>query len=342
VFAGGEFVTLAIVRTVDSMRGNVHLSGNAIRADIPSPIIGAEYRLTVENLPSGYSVKSMTFGTTDLRTDTLKLTTSNFSQLQTLSTPPAPGVVVIGNCGAPSQANGTATFSVLAGTGNVLSLLNPQAAVSCISGPANSSVAITLEAPPASVSPAPGARISGKMPFLSGDWAIYSDNDPGMLFADGTFEMRGVSPGRHIVTMQSFGNPPQYYSALLTVADKDIGGVTLESIDVWPSNPTTLAVSTDASNAGWFRAPAGLRGRVVEEAGGKPLKSGVVTILGKYMTTTSINADGKFIFPHLLPGSYDLRIESYEHFSLYETVVIGEENVDKNFAIRSSLSDEPK
>jgi hypothetical protein len=100
-----------------------------------------------------------------------------------------------------------------------------------------------------------------------------------------------------------------------------------------------LTTSADADSAATFRPPAGLRGRVVEEAGGKPLKSGVVTILGKYMTTTSINSDGKFTFAHLLPGSYDLRIESYEHFSLYETIVIGEENIDKDFAIRSSLSD---
>jgi len=279
-------------------------------------------------------VKSMMFGSTDLRTETLKLTNNNFSQLLLSgSIQGGGGSIVAGgtmNCTPPLVGN------------NVLNLLSPASLVvtgSCISGTANSPVVITLAAPPASAPSITGARISGKMPFQNGDWAIYSDNDPGMLFADGSFEIRGVTSGRHIVTMQSFGNPPQYYSALLAITGKDLDGVTLEAIDVWPSNPATLTVSADANDAGSFRPPAGLRGRVVEEAGGKPLKSGVVTILGKYLTTTSINAEGKFSFAHLLPGSYDLRIESYEHFSLYETVVIGEENIDKEFAIRSSLSD---
>jgi hypothetical protein len=178
------------------------------------------------------------------------------------------------------------------------------------------------------------------MPFQSGDWTIYSDSVPGVLYADGSYEIRGVTPGRHIVMMQSEGLTPQYYAALVTIGDKDLEGVTLENIEVWPANPVALSETTGASGPGSFRSPAGLKGRVLEAAGGKPLKGGSVTILGSYMTTTSINADGKFIFPHLLPGRYDLRIEAYEHFTLYETVVIGEENVEKAFAVRSSLSDD--
>jgi hypothetical protein len=141
--------------------------------------------------------------------------------------------------------------------------------------------------------------------------------------------------------MQSAGNTPQRYAALVTIGDKDLSGVTLAAIDVWPAKPAANPVGAGTSGPGSFQLPAGLTGRVVEEAGRAPLKNGAVTILGPYTTTTSINSNGKFVMPHLLPGSYDLRIEVFEHFTLYETVVIGEENVEKEFAIRSSLSDGP-
>ena len=118
--------------------------------------------------------------------------------------------------------------------------------------------------------------------------------------------------------------------------------MTLAGIDVMPANPAPLTVSAGTSGPGSFQLPAGLIGRVVEEAGRAPLKGGSVSILGPYRTTTFINADGVFIMPHLLPGSYDLRIEAFEHFTLYATVVIDANNVEKVFAVRSSLSDGPE
>jgi hypothetical protein len=39
---------------------------------IPVTVSTEEYRVSVENLPPGYTVKSMTFGSTNLSTDTLK------------------------------------------------------------------------------------------------------------------------------------------------------------------------------------------------------------------------------------------------------------------------------
>jgi protocatechuate 3,4-dioxygenase beta subunit len=341
VFFSGEFVTLRVIRTVDASRTSVHLGGGTVRAVIPSPVPGSEYRLTVDNLPDGYAVKSMTYGSTNLMTDTLKLTDINFSQLQPLSSiQGGAGIIMVGNCTVLLPVNGASPSPTVNINGATVSLPLPVAIGSCMTGNANSSVIITLAATSPFVPPVPGARISGKMPFQSGDWTIYSDSVPGVLYADGSYEIRGVTPGRHIVMMQSEGLTPQYYAALVTIGDKDLEGVTLENIEVWPANPVALSETTGATGPGSFRSPAGLKGRVLEAAGGKPLKGGSVTILGSYMTTTSINADGKFIFPHLLPGRYDLRIEAYEHFTLYETVVIGEGNVEKSFAVRSSLSDD--
>jgi hypothetical protein len=209
VFAGGEFVTLALVRTADSNRASVHLTGSAIRADIPSPVTGAEYRLTVENLPAGYSVKSMMFGSTDLRTDTLKLNNSNFSQLQNLPTHLLRELSLSGTAALRSTHRHFGPIpSVSTAGGSVYQRHRKLPGRDHARGTAGFAAA------------GAGARISGKMPFQSGEWAIYSDNDPGILFADGSFEIWGVTPGRHILTMQSFGNPPQYYSALVNIATR--------------------------------------------------------------------------------------------------------------------------
>lgn len=335
VFAFGEFVTLRVVRTVDDSRWEVHLNGGAVRTELPSPVRGAEYRMFVDNLPDGYVVKSMTYGSTNLMTDTLKLTDNNFSQLQPLASVPS-GTLVVLNSGSGNCSFGPSLVVNPTGTTTSMSFVGGG---SCLTGTANSSITITLMPGPTSVSQPSGVRISGTTPFQSGDWTIYSDNDPGILYADGFFEFSGVAPGRHVVLLQSGGNTPQTHASLVTIGDQDLNGVTLAAIDVLPANPAAKPVSVATSGPGSFQLPAGLTGRVVEEAGRAPLKNGAVTILGPYRTTTAINSDGKFVMPHLLPGRYDLRIEVFEHFTLYETVVIGEENVEKEFAVRSSLSD---
>jgi hypothetical protein len=83
---------------------------------------------------------------------------------------------------------------------------------------------------------------------------------------------------------------------------------------------------------------AGFFGRVVEVAGGSPISQGSVTVLGGTRTTIPIGPDGKFVLPHLLPGSYDFRVEMYEHFTRYETVVIDDQDVHADLAVRSNLA----
>ena len=78
--------------------------------------------------------------------------------------------------------------------------------------------------------------------------------------------------------------------------------------------------------------------RIVEEADGKPIPHGSVTILGRTRTTISIDQDGKFFIPHLLPGSYDLRVEVFEHFTRYETIVIDDQDIHVDLAVRSALA----
>jgi len=66
MFEGGWFPVLRLART-DSARIETPLS--ATNVTVPNP----EYGATVENLPEGYTLRSFTFGSTDLRTSALQL-----------------------------------------------------------------------------------------------------------------------------------------------------------------------------------------------------------------------------------------------------------------------------
>jgi hypothetical protein len=56
-----------------------------------------------------------------------------------------------------------------------------------------------------------------------------------ILFADGTFEYRGVAPGRHIVELQNkFVEPARVLAASIVVGDKDLNDVVVEDTVVLP------------------------------------------------------------------------------------------------------------
>jgi hypothetical protein len=161
---------------------------------------------------------------------------------------------------------------------------------------------------------------------------------PGTFYADGTFEFQGVPPGRHVVLLQENSSTPRFYAALANVDDRNLDGVVLDSTNILPTRdldqPTTAGVPTSSS----AQPLAGFYARVVEEADGRPISQGSVTVLGRTRTTISIGRDGKFDLPHLLPGSYDFRVEVYEHFTRYETVVINDQDVHVDLAVRSNLA----
>ena len=320
VSANGKFVSISLTRTADGLRNSFPLSGPVFNAPVSSALVGAEYRVTVDNLPDGYVLKSLSFGSTNLLTDTLKMTTTNFPQLTSN-----------GN-GLPLQGNVVSLLTILGNPGGTASPPPSRVATNAIN--------VTLGLVPATVSSPPGVRVSGRAP-VNGAWFIYRDDVPGTFYADGTFELSGVPPGRHIILMQDNAPPPQsprFYAAVANVDNRNLDGVNLESTSILPTNfaDTTLAAGIPASSGA--QALAGLFGRVVEEADGRSVSQGSITILGRTRTTLPIGPDGKFDLPHLLPGSYDLRVEVYEHFILYETVVIDDRDIHVDLAVRSNLA----
>jgi hypothetical protein len=329
VSANGSYVTIGLTRTADGQRNDIPLSGPAMNAAVPSAIVGAEYRITVNNLPDGYVLKSLTYGSTDLMTDTLKLTAANFLQLTN-------GIPAPATSGLTLSINGT-TFTVNFRTPSIATTLSPASAPP-LSGVASNAINVTLGVVPPTAAPPPGVRITGRAP-VKGAWSIYRGDMPGTFYADGTFELNGVPPGRHIILLQDNSSTPQtprFYAGIANVGDRNLEGVVLESTDILPTNDVVQPVAAGTPTGA--RTLAGIFGRVVEAANGMPISQGSITVLGRTRKTIPIGQDGKFDLPHLLPGSYDLRVEVYEHFTRYESVIIDDKDVHVDLAVRSNLA----
>ena len=71
-----------------------------------------------------------------------------------------------------------------------------------------------------------------------------------------------------------------------------------------------------------------LRLSVVEEGILEPAGPGTVYVLGPLGTSFDLPSDGRFEFPHLLPGSYSFEIRVFRHATITRTIVMGDEDVD--------------
>ncbi|HZI50719.1 MAG TPA: carboxypeptidase-like regulatory domain-containing protein [Terriglobia bacterium] len=91
IFEGGRFPVLRLART-DSPPIEAPLSAGSVS------VTNTEYRATVENLPDGYTLKSFTFGSADLKTSVLKPGSSQMVSvvLQRAATPQRPGARISG------------------------------------------------------------------------------------------------------------------------------------------------------------------------------------------------------------------------------------------------------
>ena len=154
VFAAGRFPVLRLTRFTGA-RTDVSLNTASVTLSEPgylnNPSAVADYRVTVENLPDTYALKSLTFGSTDLRVDPMQLPKANTgstvtqSIFVTLTVPaalPPVGVRVSGRIpgeakraiyisGSPGTIFSDGTFEfvgVSPGRHNIVTLDNPGAA----------------------------------------------------------------------------------------------------------------------------------------------------------------------------------------------------------------------
>ncbi len=278
IFAEGFFPILRFTRT-----GAAPIVTGLGSANVSVP--DTEYRVNVENLPEGYSLKSLTFGSTDLRINPLKLD---------------PNTSAVSN------------FAAILPVTQVLS--------------------VVLDHPLAPERK--GVRVSGR---IRGDpnRSIYISGSPGSVYTDGTFEFLGVLPGRH--TVVTLDNPGRERSvgASIVVGNREVQGLELEETSIVPlaaGRPAQPGSSENVDSSA--RLPlATIRGRVVDGITGDAFDAGRVVVNGDHALTFSLEAEGRFEIPRLLPGSYMLEVTAYGVGTVTRTVLLDDKDENLDFSI---------
>jgi hypothetical protein len=246
-------------------------------------LLPGDYRVTVENLPDGYALKTLTLGTlgaTDLRAANLQLAAAIRAQAVPLGQP----------------------------------------------------IVVTLTAPAAT--PRPGVRVAGR---IRGDpnRSIYISGKAGTIYSDGSFEFLGVSPGMHIIVTRDHPGMERPAGAAIVVATRDVLGVELEEITVAPgaSDNSTEILSAGNRTPGSRVAPTFLRGRIIDAETKIPFNAGKAYVNGDYAAGVSLDEEGRFEFPKLLPGRYNLEVFVFGVGNTSRPVVIGDEAVSLDLSL---------
>jgi hypothetical protein len=288
VFADGKFTTLRLVAP-----------GGVITAPLTQPslsIFGSDlqpdYQLDVEGLPPGYSVKSMEFGATTLQAGRLTLLPNLL--------PAAPR--------AQLQTLFNALWSV--GTG-------VQAAVQTLT--------ITLSR---AASPARKAATVAGAIKPGESRAVYISGTPGSLYVDGTFEFRDVPPGTHVLVASGPKTGMTVLGSLIVVGSNDMTGIELEPMAIPPAN-FNKSQSVRASNG---RTPgpiplATVRGQITDIESGQPVTMGSIFLIGEGWVERELASDGKFEFPRLLPGQYEIEVKGVGYPTFRRALVVEEKDI---------------
>jgi hypothetical protein len=196
-------------------------------------------------------------------------------------------------------------------------------------------VIVTLARRPASPT---GVRVSGQ---LRGDAkrAIYISGNPGSVYVDGTFEFVGVAPGRHrIVALESSG-AGRGQGTVIVVGERDLANIELDDIAVVPADSDRPSQPEPAGNRppGSRSKTASIRGRVVDAETREPFNAGKIVLNRNYSASFSLDDDGKFEVPGLLPGKYVVEAAVFGIGTASREVILDEQDV----ALEWSFSAQP-
>jgi hypothetical protein len=197
-----------------------------------------------------------------------------------------------------------------------------------------SELILSISANSSSSTPSSGVKVSGKV--FSGQEEAYISGKPGRLYADGSFEFRDVSAGRHIVFMLGRSATSRQLSAVITVGNVDVENLQLQDTITLPLDVMSPALNQPGLQVeGSISTLHTIKGHVVAEATRLPV-AGIVTMYGFNRSITySLPADGEFEIVDLLPGNYRIRIETFDRATLTRTVLVGEKDVDLNLVVPS-------
>ena len=308
VFSTAGFTTLRFIRTLDGQTTSMPINSSSVSVAVatgPAP----EFRVSVENLPNGYALKSILYKATDITNGTLRLSP--------VATP-------------PTGTNGSTTFST------IVSMINstvPGAVFVNMAAPLpTETVSITLTASP-STRNGVGVRVTGKAKN-SEIRSVYISGTPGIFYSDGSFEFRGVLPGRHTISTPDNPSSSQPLATTIIIGNQDLAGIELHDTPVLPLNVVTPKPPEPSGSRapGFVVLPAAIQGRVVDEMTREPIVAGMVFLTGHYGSSIQLDKDGRFEFPKLSPGSYQMEIHPFGHLDIRKTIVVGEEDLHLNLA----------
>jgi hypothetical protein len=306
VFSSAGFAMLRLTRTADAQVTEVPLSATTLNMALPTGLISPDYRVTLENLPPGYIARSLKYGAAEITNGMLRLTTTN--------------AALIGTVISATGINTAQVFSMSASGASTLP-------------PAPAGLSIILAPSPQGTTLPTGVRITGSAPN-SEVRSVYLSGVPGIFFADGTFEFRGVHPGRYTVSTPDNPSSSRPLAAAIAVGNQDVTGIELTATPLLPLNikipvpPERIGNHTPGSTI----PLAVVRGLVLDETTHEPITEGTVYLTGHYGGSRSLVPDGRFEFTRLLPGSYELEVQAFGHNTIKKTVVVGEDDVNLEFS----------
>ncbi|HLQ76497.1 MAG TPA: carboxypeptidase regulatory-like domain-containing protein [Terriglobia bacterium] len=322
IFSPRGKVALGLTLNSDGSKSDVPLDLSSVTL----PYATGDYMVRVDNLPDGYSVKSISFGVVDLLSKPLHLTLENLPV-------PVPGermAFIATQSGVFIQRRLSGSLSA-----TTQYLIPVSAAPAVISGSITSSTVlkVSLAAKPLPDSVSSGVRVRGKTENPA-QQEIYISGMPGTVYSDGSFEFRGVPPGRHFVAMFSNPSSARQRGAVIRVGDRDIDDLELQDVIVLPENILSASVIPPGKSADTAGAELhAIRLHIVDSATQRPV-AGIVTIRGYVRSlTNSLPADGEFEIEDLLPGTYTLKIETFERTTLTRAVVIENGDVDLKLSV---------
>jgi hypothetical protein len=297
VLNGGKQVTVQLT-PVTGTNGPILTPINAPRISIPPPI--TDYRVSVEDLPEGYTVKSTKTDSTELPDRILRIT-------------------------AVANANGNISWVSSAAYAAYMTAFS--AGTPMPTAPTKALV-ITMSSPNALPTRSAGARVTGSLPpnMLR---PIRLGSAPGIVFSDGTFEFRNVPPGRQVITTLDNFPSKRALVASVVVGSNDLNGMELFSTPVLPSNIRAVLTGSPAGTRSPGSQPlASLRGQILDAETGKPLTGGTIYIVGDSWASFELESDGQFKFEKLLPGNYELEVQGRGYPTFRRPVVIEEQDID--------------
>jgi hypothetical protein len=265
------------------------------RGGVTVTTAGGAYQVTLENLPKTFVVKAMTYGSTDLLKDTLKLTSGN----------------VTSTALTIYQASNVMTFGTSSG---------PQTPPSTIL------VTLARVTPPQNTA---GVSVSGSF-NVPGGRTLFLSGVPGNTYSNNTFDVFGVPPGRHILATRDNPYSSTALGASVVVGNRDLTEIDLGEIAAVPKSAWEPAPALAAKDHSEGLVPlARVRGTALEEQSQKPLTNGDVVIRGfnNYGRTVPLDNEGHFEIPNLLPGSYEIEIHVSGHSNTTRSVVIDDEDL---------------